>query len=184
MPKAKPPIGIKVEPDLSKIARVKKLTTHVQRQRAIKAVAGHYLYLQGERLKKGIKVDGGTFPAYEEPYRTLKEKAGRLKAGKAGAESFWLRLSGQMLRSQKVGDPEPIDGCVADTILIAFEGTQAPMKFEERTKGRYVVTQADGPAVSSALIAAGNNRKRPFVGNNPEERVELDEVFREALDKG
>ncbi len=98
----------------------------------------------------------------------------KLEAGRMG-ENYWLRLTGKMLRSQKISVKRK-GGCLE--MEVGFTGTRARSRFKARARGggKVVVNQA-GEGISNAFLAMINDQIRPFVGVNQREVKRLTKVF-------
>jgi len=154
------------------------------KRKTLRKLAGHYMLLVRERVKKGLDVGGAPFRAYSPGYERRKRRAGRMK------ENYWLRLTGKMMRSQKAKYRKRGKNYQA---TISFEGTRPQAKFEGKGRGRIdqkqaktgaglTVNLAQGEMVSNAYIAAKNDDIRAFVGVNGNELEELRRLFLELIE--
>jgi len=96
-----------------------------QKRSTLKVVAAHYMLLQRQRVNRGESLAGGQFKDYSPGYRDRKTRAGRM------GESFWMRLSGQMLRSQHVTIDRRGDTLQA---RVFFDGTRPVAKIVDPAK--------------------------------------------------
>jgi len=142
---------------------------------ALRKVGARYLQMQTERLNRGEGADGAPLAPYSQSYAERKTRAGRM------GESYWLRLTGKMLRSQSI----QVGGAEGSmTLTVGFTGTRARSRFALMSKqergGALTVVDTD-KAVSNSLIAESVDAIRPFVGVSPAEVEILTSVFIEAL---
>jgi hypothetical protein len=181
-------IQVEVTVDLSSI---EALATEIENSlmSALSVVAAKYLLLQRQRIAAGKSVDGAPFLSYSPGYRNQKTEAGRMGA------NFWLRLTGEMLRSQIVV-PGALVGSAA-TVSVEFEGMHAPTEFiwrkkPKKGKGDRVYTKTvqarivsdrkkESQMIPNALLAAVNDELRPFVGVSSKELDKLEKTFANAI---
>lgn len=157
-------IDLRIDIDTKNLDRW-KIFTEDEKKSVLRDLAGEYMRMMRERVRKGVKVSGGNFKRYSRSYEERKRRADRMKDG------HWLRLTGELMRSMVVKVSRT--GSVLRA-CITFEGTRPQPKFRGTKRGgRLTVTQAGGEMVSNALIAAENHRLRPFVGMNKREVNEL-----------
>ncbi len=144
---------------------------------ALKAATASYMLDQRKNIKAGRTVNGAPFVKYSKKYLDKKTRAGRMSGPSGsvdnikGSSSYWLRLTGQMMRSQKIHYKRFGKGYQA---TVAFEGMQAPAAFmasggkknRAKGKGRLVVNFTPGDMISSSFLAWENNKYRPFIGMN------------------
>lgn len=136
--------------------------------------AAWYLRTQREHIRAGVNADGFPFEPYSPGYYNQKSRAGR------EADQPDLRLTGQMLRSEAIvatGDLE---------ISVEFQGMHARAWFKKRnpddeTDDSLVVALGGGAGQSNAMIAAGVDERRPFVGLSGPDLATLEERFAECL---
>jgi hypothetical protein len=155
-----------------------EIMTEREKAGALRDVAGRYLQLQTENINRGVDMHGRPFRAYSPGYAALKARAGRL------GKNYWLRLTGQLLRSQVVKIVREAGVLVA---VIAFEGMHAASRFS--TPSRRKLARSGGLTVNvtareqtaNALLAAVNDLTRPFVGVGPQMLDKLVRTFVGAL---
>ena len=182
-------IDLNITMDLSQLVNW-EVVTKKEIKEGLQAAAASYMLDQRKNMRRGVDVNGAKFAKYSKRYLDLKTRAGRMSGPSGsvdnikGASSYWLRLTGQMMRSQKVRFKIAAKG---GTATIAFEGMQAPAAFSSsgraskyatsgkdikraqraRDDRRLVVNFTKGDMQSSAFIAWKNDRIRKFVGMNP-----------------
>jgi len=142
-------------------------------ERVLFQVQAKYMLMQRSRVRRGIDVLGAPFEPYSDEYRKLKTNAGRMTMGNKKAQGFWLRLTGQMFRSQKSTIAKYSRGA---RLLVAFEGMHGPTYISGGT-----VRQGSGRQVSNAFIAASNDRRRMFIGINDQELKTMAGLVKRAL---
>lgn len=106
--------------DLSSIDNV--VLTKGQKKTILRRVGYVYMMIVRDRLAKGKESSGAAFAPYSKEYMQQKYRAGRLK------ENYWLRLTGEMLRSQNqtmsmTSGGEPM-------VTVGFTGTHPPQQFK------------------------------------------------------
>lgn len=163
-------IGLDMQMDTRELDQWRVMTEQEQRA-ALQDACGKYLQLEVENLNRGRDVHGSPMKPYSPAYAARKALAGRM------GKSYWMRLSGDLLRSQVVKIVRDAAGLVA---VIAFEGMHAPYRFRTRGKSKTVSAGA-GTQTPNALIAAVNDMIRPFVGVNPKMLEQMVSVFKRAL---
>lgn len=162
--------------DTTRMKDWKLLDARGQRRTISRSMA-FYMQIQRRRLRRGVDVHGRAFDAYDPAYRVNKDLAGRM------VKNFWLRLSGDMLRSQKSRTRQR--GRVIES-KAEFTGDHARYRFNKKTKGAgFTVTlsRVTGSKTPNALIAAANNRKRSFVGLSKPDFLKLIDRFHKELHK-
>lgn len=106
-------------------------------KKALRAATASYMLDQRKNIKAGRTVGGVPFVKYSHQYLDKKTRAGRMSGPSGsvdnikGASSYWLRLTGQMMRSQKARFKKFGKGYQA---TVAFEGMQAPAAFSDPYK--------------------------------------------------
>lgn len=155
----------------------KLLDQKQQRQIMVKTMAW-YIELQRRHIRKGIDVHGKKFKSYSPQYKRNKRRAGRLA-------NSWLRLSGDLLRSQVGTEVEKRpNGWV---LTREFRGTHAAYGFKVRKSGKgegdMSVKRYSGKKTSNALIALAVNEDREFIGLSVRNFNKLVRVFLRHLDK-
>lgn len=142
-------------------------------------LAALYMELQRQRVARGQDLDGAAFKPYTPEYRMQKEQSGRMGV------NAWLRLTGEMLRSQIVKYESTPGG--GHRAIVEFDGMHAPVSFTPRarkfknkktgkTYTHTVKPRAGGKMSSNAIIAAANDDTRPFVGLSREDADRIEEV--------
>ncbi len=162
--------------DTTRMKDWKLLDSKAQR-RVIRRSMAWYMQNQRKRIKRGVDVHGQAFEAYDPAYRVNKDLAGRM------VKNYWLRLSGDMLRSQKSRTRQR--GRVIEG-RAEFSGSHAQYRFNKKKKGAgFTVTlsRVTGKKTPNALIAAANNRKRSFVGLSKADFLRLINFFHKTLHK-
>jgi hypothetical protein len=156
-----------------------EIMTEREKAGALRGVGGRYLQLQTENINRGVDMHGRPFKAYSPGYAELKARAGRL------GKNYWLRLTGQLLRSQVVKIVREAGALVA---VIAFEGMHAAARFSTPRPGSrpakaggLTVNVTSREQTSNALLAAVNDMTRPFVGVSPQMLDKLVRTFKGAL---
>jgi hypothetical protein len=165
-----------VELDPSQMADWDMLTDQDQRG-VLAKVMGWYMNKQRSNVRRGVDIHGRRFLPLSREYRDLKRRGGRLASG------HWLRLSGDMFRSQKTIIKKRGRSMIA---TIEFAGTRPQYQFKKRKrggKGGDMRLHRTGKKVSSALVAAANDRLRPFVGVSPKSLNAMTKLFARELDK-
>jgi len=89
-------------------------------KRAMQEASATYMENQRSLLRKGRDVSGASFREYTLDYWSKKKLAGRM------GENYWLRLTGQLLRSQRVKVKQ---GKKFVQATISFEGMHTPSEF-------------------------------------------------------
>lgn len=120
------PVSLNFEVDASSLDNWDIIPAEAK-ERALRKAAGHYMLLQRERIAKGVDVHGQPFRPYSRSYKDRKDRAGR-----TGKNEF-LRLSGKMLRSQRIDIVMQGNELVA---VISFEGTRPASKIEDAGRKR------------------------------------------------
>jgi hypothetical protein len=141
--------------------------------RALRAMAGQYMAQQRGRIKLAQTPSGRPFREYSEEYREKKARAGR----KTQPD---LRVSGHMLRSQKVQVRRGSRGAMS--MRIEFDGTRPSYYFAQAAGrrsagGSMVMRQSRGRMRSNASIAYHVDRLRPFIGVSAREARALAKLF-------
>ena len=184
---SKPVLSVNVEMDKATEDMLKDLTVFEKgpAKKALVAIAGKYMLEQRENIKKGIDADGRPFAEYSVKYADNKRRAGR-----APAEN-WLRLSGQMLQSQKTAIKTA--GGKKNWIMMAvvsFEGSRPQVNFKSRSiKSRnprkrirskvndLVVSRSTSKTVLNQTLATANDKRRSFIGLSSKKVTEFVKYF-------
>ncbi|MCK5806141.1 MAG: hypothetical protein KAI66_25135 [Lentisphaeria bacterium] len=133
-------------------------------KKALRLTGALYLQKQRGRIRAGQDVSGNAFVPYSEEYAFNKQHAGR----KTQPD---LRLTGDMLRSQKVKVSSI--GQNSGQMLVEFDGERhgaffkgsgSTFKKGEREGFEKLTVARTHRTVSNAVLAASNNRLRPFIG--------------------
>lgn len=161
----------------------KKIPRDVLRA-VLEAVIAEYLRLQRKRIGAGVDQDGNPWPAYSAAYEDKKRRAGR----RPYSRGDWLRLSGEMLRSQQVTYNDLGEGGVE--AVVEFVGTRPAYTFKAKAR-RGKRRRGSGPArlvvsatsrmISNAEVAARVEEKRPFIGASDDELRRLRKVFADLI---
>jgi len=134
-----------------------------QVKKALRQSGALYLQRQREQTRAGRDVSGKAFAPYSEEYAFSKQHAGR----KTQPD---LRLTGDMLRSQKVKVASVAKG---GKMTVEFDGERHGAYFAgsgdtfkkgERSGFERLTVQRTHRTVSNAVLAASNDRLRPFIG--------------------
>jgi len=177
-------LKIKISVDLSGLQKF-DLYSPAQLDRAIRAATGAYMERQRDLVNKGLDIHGKPFAPYDPPatkrgsYADKKSRAGRMQS------NYWLRLTGQMWRHQRVRYRK---GKGFRQSIISFEGMQSQARFSSprrRRKGMsndaLVVRMNKGDKIPSAFVAWMCHRKRPFVGFSWKTYEIVTRAFKKAL---
>lgn len=146
-------------------------------RKALHSIAAHYMAQQRGRIKLAQTPSGRPFREYSAEYREKKARAGR----KTQPD---LRVSGHMLRSQKVQVRRGSRGAMS--MMVEFDGTRPSYYFAQvagrrGSGGSMVMRQSRGRARSNASIAYHVDRRRPFIGASQREAKKLASIFFERL---
>lgn len=166
-----------IEVDAAQMAAWKLLSKRDQKNVLTSMVAWYY-NKQRSLVRRGLDTHGKRFLPLSRRYRDLKRRAGRYTGG------HFLRLSGEMFRSQKHKIKRRGKKLEA---VVEFAGTRSQYTFKSRGKGQKgkgdLNLSRKGKKVSSALVAAANDKIRPFVGVSPKSLSRMTRLFARKLDK-
>jgi len=132
-------------------------------KKALGQAGALYLQRQREQTRAGRDAGGRAFMPYSEEYAFNKQHAGR----KTQPD---LRLTGDMLRSQKVKVDNSVNG---GRMVVEFDGERHGAYFAgsgdtfkkgERAGFERLTVARTHRTVSNAVLAASNDRLRPFIG--------------------
>lgn len=166
-------INIDTQVDLRAVDQITTGITKRQKEAALRRAAARFMGLRRQRVRKGRATNGARFAAYSRSYYDRKRRAGRIARGS------WLRLSGAMWRSERVFFGREGKAIVA---TITFDGMRPQTRFVGKKSGPLNVSTAGAEMVLSSVVAAANDRTRPFIGISKKEQEDIRRTYIKYLD--